>query len=125
MTPLSEASFNTVFQSNVNGRIVASANMMPEAQAFFSEYPDGIAQVDRTGNEIDGPAVKYSYEKVYGDGKVNKIRMFVMINDTSGKPTGQVYLSCAVWYVGGLGGMSTSPTEQDIAKALQTTDCAK
>ena len=123
ITTASQVSFSPVSQSISDNRIIASTNKMAEAQVFFLEYRDGKVQVDRTGNEIEGSAVKYSYEKVYDNGGISELRMFVMIDDPSGKPTGKIFVDCAV--SGGFGGRKVRSLEPDAAKVLQTTDCAK
>ena len=125
MTPTSQDSFNSVTHAKVDSLIIASTNKISEAQVFFSEYPDGKVEVDRTGDQIDGSAIKYSFEKVYDDGKVNEFAMFVMIDDAVGKPTGQIYTTCGTWYIGGFGGMSTVGIDPDTTRTLQMTDCAK
>ena len=124
MTP-AQSSFDPVSVTKVDGRIIANTNKMTEVQVFFSEYPDGKVEVDRTGNKIGSSTVKYSFEKVYDDGKVNEFAMFVVIDNASGKPTGQIHASCGVWYKDSFGSIGTIYMEPDLTKTLRTTECAK
>ena len=119
------SSFSPVSMAKVDGRIIASANNLKEVQVFFSEYPNGEVRVDRTENEIEGSVVRYSYEKVYGDGRVNELRMFVFIDEALRKPTDHIYVDCFASSLSGLGGITYSSLGVDITKALRTSDCAK
>lgn len=117
--PSSPSSFTPFSITNTDGRIIASTNNLKEAQVFFLEYPDGEVKVDRTSNEVEGSAVKYSFQRVYDDGRVNELRMFVMIDDRTARPTG-VFFDCVTSHVPSLGVITYwSVTD------LQTTDCAK
>jgi hypothetical protein len=124
-TSPSRKPFSPVSHLGVDNTIIASANRLKETQVFFSEYPNGKAQVDRSDNEIEGQAVKYSYEKVYADGNVNEVRMFVMIGDSNSKTTGQIYVDCAVSSLGGFGAITYSSLAPDITQQLHETKCAK
>jgi hypothetical protein len=53
-------------------RIIASANTMTEAISFFSEYPDGKVEVDRTGM-YGNPLIVYHFEKTYANGEITEV----------------------------------------------------
>lgn len=117
--PFSQSSFTPYSIANLDGRIIASSNNLKEAQVFFLEYPDGQVKLDRTGSEIEGSAIKYSFQRAYDDGRINEVRMFVIIDDANGKPAG-IFFDCMVSHMHSLGVISYwSITD------LQRTDCAK
>lgn len=126
-TPAASSSqFHVGSIDRVDEKIIAEANKLKEAQVFFSEYPEGEAKIYRIDKIISEYAVTYSYQKVYEDGMANQVRMFVMLDEKTSKPTGEIYVDCAVWSVIGVSsGKSTSSSEPDITKVLQTTGCAR
>lgn len=125
LIPSQSSTFNPVTMAKVDGYIIADANNLKEVQVFYSEYPGGDVRVDRTGNEIEGSAVKYSFQKVYEDGKINELRMFVMLDDRAVKPDGPIFVDCAESYVDGFGGRTYSAVGYDITTNLHSTTCAK
>lgn len=46
-----------------NDLIIENTNSLKEVRAFLSRYPSATVTVERSGNEIDVAAVKYSQEK--------------------------------------------------------------
>lgn len=107
-------------------QIIAAANGFPESKLFFSQYPNGSVEVDRTGSYGSKPVIVYQYEKIYDDGRINDARMFVGLNALTGMPTRYVIgLDCATSYVNGFGAMSVSVDGRSIIEALENTECAK
>lgn len=123
--PSSPSSFTPNSIANVDARIIASSNNLKEAQAFFLEYPDGDVKLDRTGSEIEGSAVKYSFQRMYEGGKVNEVRMFVIIDEATAGPTGVIFADCVRWQAASLGVVGYESIGADITSDLERTDCAK
>lgn len=119
------SSFSPTSTDKIDGMIIAHANRMEAAHVFFSQYPEGTVKVDRTENETEGSVVRYGFQKVYDDGEVNEVRMFVIIDDKTDKPTNKIFVDCAVWYVNGFGGMTYNGGGGSIANELRSTECAK
>jgi len=125
LMPSTPSSTSSVSILKVDRTIINAANQLEEAQVFFLEYPNGEVKVDRTENEIEGSAVKYSFQKTYEDGNINEVRMFVGIDDATARPTGGMSADCVTSYAHSLGGIVYRSLGIDVAKDLQTTDCAK
>src|SRR5437867_7524656 len=103
-----------------NEQIIVLANDKPEAKSFLAKYPDGKVQIDRTGNEFERDAVKYSYEKMYDDGQIQEIRMFMKLGTLTDRPSSDIYLDCATYSLNG-GAMTVSAYGSTILEQLQAT----
>jgi hypothetical protein len=108
-----------------DNQIIAAANKFPEANAFFSNYPDAKVEIDRSGGYGSLPIIVYHYEKIYDDSRINEARMFVHINTLTGMPSHiSIDTDCAVSSVNGFG-VTFSEYGHSIIETLQTTECAK
>lgn len=110
--------------ADVDTRVLAVTDNFKEVKIFYSQYPGGEASVDRTGNEIDGSAVKYSFQKEQDNGMMDEVRMFVMIDKKTSMPNGKIYIDCAKWSEGG-SGRSEIMVESNMTRVLLMTECAK
>lgn len=117
------------FPFSYDGRIIASTMELKEAQVFLSEYPSAKVEVDRTdeAEEEEVIAVKYSAVKIdYEEQSRGEMQMIVMIDKDTGKPDGEIRVSCSGSSLNSIGSRTAILIPgTDIATYIKESTCAK